>query len=142
MSYTLFARLYGAIANGNNTEPETSEVFYNPPFTAYQNVTVYSRKTVSLDNGDTLTIALPAATAASWIAIMARVVGEAKLTTVGVNFDGVTAITGVTAGYGVEQYPGMISMVTTKVTSFTLQGLADGTTVEYIACILALDSAL
>ncbi len=143
MANTLYAYLKGAISNANDTDPETSTSFYNPPMEAYHNVLYYRRETVSLNSGDARTISFPdTAAATGWVGIIARVIGEAKITTVGVNWDGLTAVTGVSAGYGVEQHPGMISMTTDKVTTFTLAGLADDTTVEYVAMILAEDDQL
>jgi hypothetical protein len=143
MPDTLFAYLKGAVSNGDDTDPESSAVFYNPPMEAHHNVLYYRRETVGLDLGDTRAITFPDSSAASgWVGVMARVIGEAKLTTVGVNWNGSSAITGVTVGYGVIQHPGMISTVTSNVTGFTLEGLADDTTVQYVAMILAQDDQL
>lgn len=142
MTSTLFTLFKGSASNADDTDPENSSAFYNPPMETIQNVLYYRRETVSLDNGDTRTIAFQDYATSQWVGILARVIGHAKITTVGVNWDGSTAITGETAGYGVDRHPGYISMSTTKVTSFTLEGLADGTTVEYLACILADDSVL
>ncbi len=143
MADTLYAYLKGAISNANDTDPESSAVFYNPPMEAYHNVLYYRRETVLLDDGDTRAITFPnTAAATGWIGIIARVIGEAKITTVGVNWDGTTAVTGVTVGYGVDRHPGMISAITNSVTGITLEGLADSTTVEYVAMILAEDDAL
>jgi hypothetical protein len=143
MSNTLFAYLKGAISNGDDTDPENSASFYGPPWEAHHNILYYRRETLDFDLGDTRSVTFPdTAAATGWVGVMARVVGEAKLTTVGVNWDGSTAVTGVTPGYGVDRYPGMISVVTDKVTSFTFEGLADDTTVEYVAMILAEDDQL
>jgi hypothetical protein len=140
---TLFAYLKGAISNSNDTDPEDSSAFVNPPMTAYHNVIYYRRETLDLDDGDTRSITFPETDAASgWVGVMCRVIGEAKLTTVGVNWDGSTALTGVTVGYGTDRHPGMISMVTKNVTSYTLECLADDSTLEYVAMILAEDDAL
>lgn len=143
MSDTLFAYLKGSVSNANDTDPESSAAFYNPPMEATHNVLYYRRETVELDSGDTRAITFPdAAGASGWVGVMARVVGEAKLTTVGVNWNGSSAITGVTVGYGVVRHPGMLCEVTNSVTSFTFTGLADDTTVEYVAMILAEDDQL
>ena len=139
MAYTLFARLMGSSANDNDTTPETSGVFYNPPMTAYHNVTLYRQGMVALDDGDTESIAVPAISGKN-VLFMARVLGEAKLTSVGTDWDGTTPITAVTAGYGNQSSPGIISLVSKNLTSLTLEGLADGTTVEYIACIVVADN--
>lgn len=140
MSDTLFAFLKGAVSNANDTDPESSSVFYDPPMQAQHNVTFYQRKTISLSLGSTFTIAAPGVSA-GWCCIIARVIGSAKLTTVGTDWDG-TPATGVTAGYGIKQHPGMICITTYAMSSFTLAGLADNTEVEYVSMILASDDQL
>lgn len=142
MPSTLFAYLKGAVSNADDTDPETSSSFYNPPMSATHNVLYYRRETVSLDVAETRVIAFQDYASTQWSSVMVRVIGEAKLTTVGFSWDGSTAITGITAGYGTDRHPGYISMVTTNVTSFTLQGLAAGTQVEYLAMILIEDNSL
>ncbi len=143
MTDTLFAYLKGAISNRNDTDPESSSVFYNPPMEAHHNVVTFRRETLTFDIGDTRAITFPDSAAASgWTGVMARVIGEAKLTTIGLNWDGSTPVTGVTVGYGTDRHPGMISAITKNVTSFTLEGLADSTSVEYVAMILAQDDQL
>ncbi len=143
MSDTLFAYLKGAVSNADDTDPENSAVFYNPPMEAHHNVLYYRRETLELDDGDTRAITFPDSAASSgWVCVMARVVGDAKLTTVGVNFNGSSALTGVTPGYGTDRHPGMITMVTQNVTSYTLEALADDTMIEYVAMILAEDDQL
>lgn len=140
---TLFAYLQGAISRGNDTDPEDSAAYGDQPMEARHNVTQYRRETLTLDEGDTHTLNFPASPASGdWIGVMARVIGEAKLTTVGLNFDATTAITGVTPGYGTDRHPGMISAITTGVTGCTFEGLADSTTVEYVAMILSADDDL
>ncbi len=145
MADTIFVRINGAVSNGDATNPDTASMFITPPMTALHNVIRYRHETITLDRTDTRiicsTATFPAYATTQWVGFMARVVGEAKATTVGTNWDG-TSIGGVTAGYGVETHPGFISMVTTKMTSLTLEGLADGTTVEYLLMILAQDDQL
>lgn len=143
MADTLFAYLKGAISNANDTDPENSSSFYGPPLEAHHNVLYYRRETLELDDGDTRAVTFPDTSASSgWVGIMARVIGDAKLTTVGVNWNGSSALTGVTVGYGTDRHPGMISFVTKNVTSYTFEGLADDTAVEYVAMILAEDDQL
>ncbi len=141
MADTLFTYLKGAVSNADDTDPETSSAFYNPPMASVQNLIHYRRETLALDLGETRTITFPDSVS-GWTGILARVIGDVKLTTVGKDWDGSTSVTGVTAGYGVKQYPGMLSAVTTNVTSFTLEGLADSTTVQYVTMILASDDQL
>lgn len=143
MPDTLFFYAKGAVSNADDTDPESSAVFYNPPMESTHNVLYYRRETIELDDGDTRALTFPDSAAASgWVGVMARVIGDAKLTTVGVNFNGSSALTGVTVGYGTDRHPGMISMTTQNVTSYTFEGLADDTTVEYVAMILAEDDQL
>lgn len=142
MSNTLFTFIKGSASNADDTDPETSSVFYNPPMTSVQNVVQYRRETIPLNTGDTHTISLPDSGVDIWSSVMARVIGHAKVTTTGYNWDGVASITGVTAGYGTDRHPGYISMSTANVNTFTLTGLADNTTVEYLAMILTTDESI
>ncbi len=142
MADTLFAFFKGAVSNADDTDPESSSNFYNPPLVATHNVTKYRRETVPLDDGDTRTVSMPDGATGDWVGFAARVVGEAKLTTVGVNWNGSSGVTGVTVGYGVERYPGYISMTTANLSTMTLEGLADDTTVEYLLMTLATDDTL
>lgn len=143
MANTLFAYLKGAVSNGDDTDPENSAVFYNPPIEAHHNVLYYRRESLILADGETQSVTFQTSAAASgWVGIMARVVGEAKLTTVGVNWNGSSAVTGVTLGYGVDRHPGMISLVTKNVSTFRFESLADDTEIRYVAMILAEDDAL
>jgi hypothetical protein len=145
---TLFAYIKGVISDANNTVPEASTAFIYPPFSAVHNVPIFRRETLSLDDGDTRSVTIPAYSSSQWVGFMARVVGtdgapgEAKLTTVGLDWDGSTAIEGVTGGYGTNRHPGFISMVTKNVTTFTLEGIADGTEIEYLVMILAEDDQI
>jgi hypothetical protein len=141
MADTLFAYLKGAISNANDTDPENSSSFYGPPLEAYHNVLYYRRETLELDDGDTRSLTFPDS-ASGWVGVMARVIGDAKLTTVGVNWNGSSAITGVTVGYGTDRHPGMLSLITKNVSTYTFEGLADNTAVEYVAMILAEDDQL
>lgn len=110
-----------------------------PTMSGIHNVIYHRKEVVELDTSDTRTITFPDYAVSQWVCILARVIGTAKLATVGVDADGSTAIEGVTGGYGTERHPGIIGITTKSVTSFTLTGLAADTTVEYIACILAED---
>jgi hypothetical protein len=141
MPDTLFAYLKGSVSNANDTDPEQSSAFRYPPLEAVHNVVSYRGETVSLDLADTRSVTLPSGIT-GWVGFMARVIGHAKLTTVGVNWDNSTPITGVTGGFGTDRHPGYISMVTENVTTFTLEGLADGTQVEYLIMTLAQDDEL
>lgn len=145
---TLFAYLKGVVSNADDTDPQTSASFVYPPMSAVHNLPEYRRETLLLGLGDTRTVTLANYAATDWVVFMARVIGtdgaagEVKLTTVGVDWDGVTAIEGITVGYGTDRHPGFISLVSTKITSFTLEGLAAGTQVEYLIGKLLPDSSL
>lgn len=149
MAFTLFFRLRAALSAGEDTNPETSPIYLLPGPTARHNVTFYRREEIELDNAETRTITLPNHAQTSWVLILARIVGpdgqtvgQAKLTTVGVDVNNVTAIEGQTLGYGIDAHPGIIGMTTYNVNSFTLTGLAAGTKITYLAAILATDDAL
>jgi hypothetical protein len=137
--WTLFARLQASLSNGDDTNPDTSDIYTDASSTARHNVLYYRRETLDLDDTETRAITFPNYSTSQWVLILARVVGNAKITTVGVDADGVTAIQGDTAGYGTVDHPGIIGMTTYNVTSFTLESLADSTSVEYLACIIAED---
>lgn len=124
---------------GEDTDPDTSNYFTGPNNSGKHNVLFYRRESLALDNGDTRVITFANYATTEWVLILARVIGTAKLTTAGVDADGSTSITGDTGGYGTAAHPGIIGVTTKNVTTFTLEGLADGTEVEYIACILAED---
>ncbi len=142
--WSVFTQLKGAISNGDDTNPETSSVFTDGSTGQQYNVIAYRRETVPLDVDTLRTInILNYNDDDYWHLIVARVVGSAKLRTIGVDADDSTAVTGYTGGYGTANYPGVIGIVTTYLTaSSALIGLADDTTVEYIACILAADDDL
>lgn len=142
MSETLFAFLKGSTSITDDTDPEVSAAFKMPPWPAKHNVINYRGETVYLDEEETRVVTPLAYTSSAWVCIMARVIGSVKLTTVGVNWDGSTPIEGITAGYGTPQHPGMISMVTSKTTSFTLEGLEDNSEVQYLVMTLATDAQL
>jgi hypothetical protein len=148
MPSTMFSYIKGVVSNGNDLGPEQSSDFLYPPMSAYHNVTVYRRETITLDAAGARSVTLPAYVATSCVGFWARITGtdgvpgEARLTTVGTDWDGVTAITGETAGYGTDKHPGYISAITENVTTFTLTGLADGTQVEYLIGIIVQDDQL
>lgn len=74
-----------------------------------------------------------------WCIIMARVVGACTINTVGKDTDNATAITAKVPFYGTALYPDMGIVTTYNVTSFIVSSLADGTTVELFAAVLAAD---
>lgn len=139
MSDTLFMYLSNKVSNN---DPANQAAFYMPPLASVQNVSEKTGGTVFLNAAETKTITLPSYATTDWVCITARVVGEAKIVTVGTDFDGIAAIEGVSAGYGTAKHPGYISMVTKNVTSFTITGLAAGTVIEYLALRLLADNAL
>lgn len=147
MANTLFAYLKGAVSNGDDTDPENSASFSNPPMECKHNVTFYRHETLSLDTAETRSVTFPDAVT-GWVGIIARVTGtdrlpgHAKITTSGVNWNGSSSITGITAGYGTDRHPGMICMTTFNVSTFTFTGLADGTVIEYLIMLLAEDDQL
>lgn len=141
-SDTLFLYAKGTASNADDTAPENSSIFTYPPMGSTQNVIKYQQRTLALDIGDTFGVTWPGQASSDWVCIIARVIGTARLTTVGVNWSGSGSVTCVQGGYGTARYPGIITYTGTKATSFTFAGLADGTEVEYLAAVLALDSAL
>jgi hypothetical protein len=93
-----------------------------------------------IDNTETRSISLANYTQLSdWPFIIMRVVGEAKLSTVGVDTDNSTGITGEMPAYGTSKFPGILIFSTYNVQTFTVESLADDTTVELFAGIAAED---
>lgn len=142
MNDSLFAFFTHKTSNADDTEPSQSSDFNLPPFSSGMNVCDKRIETLFLNNGDTRTITLPQYATSDWVMIMARVTGHAKLTTVGVDFDGLTPISAVNAAYGAGRHTGYLTVTTVNVTSFTFEGLADGTVVQYLAMKLIPDSSL
>lgn len=141
---TLFARLQGAVSNGDDTSPETSTVFYNPVISAYHNVVYYRRETVSFAAVDdpARDLTFPGLTTGQWVCVIARVIGRAQIVTEGTDWNGITSFESRNQGYGTDRSPGMIAFTTTKLTAIQIEPLAADTTVEYLACILVDDSSL
>jgi hypothetical protein len=74
-----------------------------------------------------------------WPFIMLRVVGEIKVTTVGVDTDNSTAIGADIPCYGTSLLPGIFVLSSYNVTSFTIESLADDSIIELFAGIAAED---
>lgn len=145
MADTFFAYLKGTASNANDTDPEQSSCFYNPPMSGQYNVLYYRRESAPLDDGENRGIVLPNYSVGSWLFIMARVVGEVSLDVAGTDWDGVSSISSTTYGYGTERYPGVITLSTANVTGapdIDFVGHADGSTVEYIIMVAVPDSSL
>lgn len=140
--WTLFGRLQTALSNGEDTNPETAGLYTNPSGTVRHNVIQYRSESFSLDDGDTRAVTfLPTTADVGWVLIVARVIGTAKLEVAG-TIPGPTSITGAIGGFGTADHPGIIGNVGVAGDSFAFTGLADGTDITYIACILAEDDEL
>lgn len=142
MSDTLFTFFMHKVSDADDTTPPQSVAYHLPPFESVMNVSEKTPETLFLDNGDTRTVTLPGYASSDWVMIVARVVGYAKLITIGVDWDGSTPITGETHGYGAGRHAGYITLTTKNVTSFQFEGLADGTLVQYLALRVIPDSQL
>lgn len=117
-------------------DPDTSSYIGN--VFCYEDPTptkFYSVETIALDSGDSRTIDFGTTILADKKFLFLKVVGSAQIRTVAKDTDGTTTINGYLAAYGVEAFPGLIYLSTYNITSATVNGLADSTTVDLLAAI-------
>ena len=83
------------------------------------NILFKKTESIALDSGNSRTLTLPESTFATseWSIIILKVVGKARLTTTGLNYDGISAITGIMDTYGTDLYPGYIMPVMAEMPS-------------------------
>jgi hypothetical protein len=96
---------------------------------------------VELDNAETYVITPPKLTPATDKCFMlVRVIGSARVNTVGTSFDGVTAVAGKIPVYGVSRFPGIGVFSTYNLSGLTLESLADGTVIEVFTAVTCDDN--
>lgn len=146
--YTLF------VAGIANAFPDNvSDPFYSRWCDTYNrqiryNVRQKLLENVALDDTDTRTIVIPtSAVLGDWQLIMLRVsssvagsAGKLLLTVVGKDTDGTTTITGYQRAYGTSYFPGVVFLSGYNLTSLTMTGQADGTTIDVFHAISEEDS--
>lgn len=90
---------------------------------------------ITLDAGQAKVITPATGAESDWGFVLARVIGAARLETVGVDTDNTTPISGYTAAYGTAVLPGYVILSTYNVDTFTLHGEQDGTVIELFTAI-------
>jgi len=96
---------------------------------------------VTLDNTQTRVITPPKLSASTDKCFMlVRVIGSARVNTVGTSFNGITAVAGKIPVYGVTRFPGIGVFSTYNLTSLTLESLADGTVIEVFTAVTCDDN--
>ena len=103
------------------------------------NILYHKIEQYELDNTATRAISFANYTRSEWSYIICRVVGSARLNTAGKDSDGSTSISGKLPVYGTALFPGVLILSSYNVDTFTIESLADDTTVELYAAIAAED---
>lgn len=142
MADTMFARVKGTASLGDDTNVPMSSEFNNPPMETSFNVTASTRGSITLNQGQGFALTPPWGIGSGWVIIAARIIGEAYLETSGLAWGGATTVTAKNAGYGVASHPGFISITTSDLTAASFMGLADNTTIEYVAGLAVADDGL
>lgn len=140
MIFTLFLSPIHNTFSDDVDDPSQSKDFRRYFGDSKFNILYHKIEKFTLASSATRTISYANYTALTdWPIIIARVVGSARINTVGVDTDGSTAITGKLPIYGTSIFPGIGSISSYNVTSFTVESLADGTEIELYAAISAED---
>lgn len=137
--YTLFMSPLHQAFSDNVNDPEDSQVVARLRGDVRQNILYQHVEQYSLDDGSTRAISYANYTLTEWAFIVLRVVGEIKVTTVAKDTDGSTDISANLPCYGTALFPGILVLSTYNVSSFTVESLADDTTVQVFAGIAAED---
>lgn len=137
--HTLFLSPLHQAFNSDVPEPSDSEVISRLVGDVYHNILYHKKEQFELDSAETRAISYANFTAAHWAFIILRVVGDAKITTSGVDTDDATGITADLPCYGTSLLPGILILSTYNVSTFTIESLADGTVIELFAGIAAED---
>lgn len=104
------------------------------------NVKARKVSTISLSAGQSFVFTPMAFQTADWTMLVLRVIGAARVDTVGLDYNGVTAIAGHTPAYGTVIYPGYVILSTYNVSSFTLLGQTGGVVAELFQATCEEDS--
>jgi hypothetical protein len=104
------------------------------------NVQARRQMTLSMASGDTVTVTPSNLALADWRVLYARVIGTARIQTVGKDTDGTTTINGYTPAYGTSIYPGYIVLSTYNLSAITITAQADSTVVEFLNVLSAEDT--
>ncbi len=104
------------------------------------NVKLRKITTIALDAGGNYLFTPTNIALADWSVIIIRVIGAARIDTVGKDTDGTTTIDGSTPTYGTSIYPGYVLFSTYNSTFFNLVGQQNGSVIELFHAISEEDS--
>ncbi len=104
------------------------------------NCKVRRQMTLSMASGDSVAFTPTNIALADWGVIFARVIGTARIETVGKDTDGTTTINGYSPGYGTSIYPGYIMLSTYNLSTMTVTAQANSTVVELLYILSEEDS--
>lgn len=104
------------------------------------NVLYWRSTRVTLASGTSYTIPAAEESSSDWFLVIVRVVGTAKILSTMTDWDGVTALTGVTPASGTVLMPGFAMLTYTNAASPTIQSLANGTVIDIFSAVLAADN--
>lgn len=136
---TLFLSPLVAAFGDNVDDPMLSRGFIQFDGDIEHTVVFKKFESLSLDDTETKTFSFANYTRSEWSFVLAKVVGEAAVNLAGKDYDGATDISSTTVAYGTDEVPGFAVISTYNVDTFEIESLADSTTIELYAAILAED---
>lgn len=139
-THTLFISPIHSIFHDNVINPSESKDYMRFMSQERHNILYHKIEKYELDLSATRAISFANYTTLSdWAFIIAKVVGSVRINTAGFDTDGVTARTGKLPIYGTSIVPGIGIISTYNTTSFTVESLANDSTIELYAAIAAED---
>ncbi len=140
MSHSLFLSPLHSWYQDNVDDPSQAVVANR--FLGYEQYNVLYQKVeqYALDLAETRNLTFINYADTEWVYLIFKVQGYARVNTTGVDHDGTTPITGKLPTYGNRIIPGILILSTYNVQSFTVESLADDTTIEVYAAIAAADN--
>lgn len=104
-----------------------------------QNILFQRVEKMMLDSAGSRSITLANYVNTEWLYLVYRVVGNAYLSTAGLDTDGATPITGKLPAYGTSLLPGVGIISTYNLNTLSIVSQADGTTIELFAAVACAD---
>jgi hypothetical protein len=137
MSNTIYIAPQFLLWSENTQNVENSDdVFRSMPFTDRHDAVQNRSETFTLLVGETRNILTYSAKNAAIDYVFLKVTGEVTVNTTGKDYDGVTAITGITNAYGTAYLPAIICICTYNLITLDVVGIASGSTVEVLNGLL------
>ena len=134
MIYSLFASPSFRAYQGTPENPNDSSLISDSigGESIRYNLLYKKNESLPLDDGDSRVLTLPESTFSltEWSIMVLKVIGKARLTTTGKDYDNTTNINAYMDTYGTSRYPGYVLLSTYNVSAFTVTGQEDGTVVE------------